>query len=386
MKIVLFAFLHLISQLSSAQEKSFMLSGKIKGLDAKKMYIGFKDQTVKGGTRRDSITVINKSFSYTGVIKEITMFSISPNVERVVKKTGRGYFPAKSSLLQFIASPGGHIKFSGKITDFVDAYPFGDDANKDLAKLNKSVFPLMNKSVNLSLKIANKVVTDSIEIRSINKSIKEFDEKIVGIKEKFVRDNPSSIAAVWLLGDMMIRSQVSNEIATELFGKMNKEKLVAIPFYTEVAKRVDGISSTFTGKTVPGISSDNTYDGKRFDLASLKGKYVVLDFWGTWCGPCIAGMPKMKEYLTRYNDKMEIVGVAQESDDGTRWKKFLNDKPEYQWHHVLSRKDEDYILKFSVAGFPTKIIVDPEGKIIGRFIGEDDEIYKKLDELLKSNY
>jgi thiol-disulfide isomerase/thioredoxin len=182
---------------------------------------------------------------------------------------------------------------------------------------------------------------------------------------------------------MMIRSQLSNGLATELFKKMSREKLVDVSFYADVAKRVDGFSLTAVGKTVPDINSMNTYTGKKFDLSSLRGKYVVLDFWGTWCGPCISGMPKMKEYLDKYKAKLEIVGVASESDKGERWKKFLDEKPQYQWHHVLSTKTEDYILKFSVAGFPTKIIVDPAGKIVGRFVGEDDEIYKKLDELFK---
>lgn len=379
-KIIVVIVLLFVSQFSFAQQNSFTVSGKIKGLDSKYMHIVFKDET---GTRRDSIAVINESFSYTTSIKEMTMISISPGVEAVMKRTGRGYFPAKSSLLQFVATPGADIKFSGKITDFVDAYPKGDEANKSLAKLNKSVFPLMNKSVNLSLKIANKVVTDSIAIKEMEKTGKVLDEKVITIKEKFIQDNPSSATSAWLLADMMLRSQVSNEKATALFSKINKEKLVGTSFYIEAAKRVDGISATAVGKQVPAIISGNTYDGKNFDLASLKGKYVVIDFWGTWCGPCIAGMPKMKEYLDKYKSKMEILGVASESDDGTRWKKFITDKPEYNWHHVLSRKDEDYILKFSVAGFPTKIIVDPTGKIVGRFVGETEEIYTKLDELLK---
>lgn len=373
----------LISQLSSAQSGSYTVSGKIKGLDSKYIYLTTRDQTVKGGFRRDSIAIIDESFTYTTTIKEVTMLSISPGVEAVMKRTGRGYFPAKSSSLQFFAFPGANIKFSGRITDFVDAYPSGDKANNDFAKLNKAVYLLMNQSVNLSLKVANKLVTDSLMIINVNDSINMLDEKVVRIKEKFITDNSSSVAAIWLLSDMMIRSQVSNELATALFAKMNKEKLVAIPFYTEVARRVDAISATSAGNKVPDISSSNTYDGKRFELASLKGKYVVLDFWGTWCGPCIAGMPAMKQYLDKYKTKMEIVGVAQESDNGDRWKKFLTDKPEYQWHHVLSRANEDYILKFGVAGFPTKIIVDPEGKIVGRFVGEDDAIYKKLDEILK---
>lgn len=380
MKNLLPAFLLLISQLSLAQG-NYTVSGKIKGLDSKYIYLTTRDTSVKGGFRRDSIAIINEAFTYTTTIKEITMLSISPGVEAVMKRTGRGYFPAKSSLLQFFAYPGANIEFSGKITDFVDAYPSGDKANNDFATLNKAVYPLMNQSVNLSLKVANKLVTDSLTVKSVNDSIKMLDEKVVRIKEKFIRDNPSSIAAIWLLSDMMIRSQVSNELAADLFAKMDKEKLVAIPFYSEVAKRVDAISTTGAGKKVPDISSSNTYDGKRFELASLKGKYVVLDFWGTWCGPCIAGMPAMKGYLDKYKNKMEIVGVAQESDNGDRWKKFLSDKPEYQWHHVLSRTNEDYILKFGVAGFPTKIIVDPEGKIVGRFVGEDEAIYKKLDEI-----
>ena len=383
MKNFFAAFFLLIGQFSLAQTNSFTVSGKIKGLDSKKMYLSIRDETAKGGSRRDSISVVNESFTYTGTIKEMTMISISPGVEAVMKRTGRGYFPAKSSLLQFFAFPGANVKFSGKITDFVGAYPSGDKTNNEFAKLNKTVYPLLNKSVNLSLKVANKIVTDSVVIKSVNDSIKMLDEKVVSIKENFVKSNTSSVAAIWLLSDMMIRSQVSNELAATLFNKMNKEKLVAIRFYTEVAKRVDAISATGAGNKVPDISSLNTYDGKRFELASLKGKYVVIDFWGTWCGPCISGMPAMKEYLDKYKSKMEIVGVAQESDNGERWKKFITDKPDYQWHHVLSRKDEDYILKFGVAGFPTKIIVDPEGKIVGRFVGEDDAIYKKLDEILK---
>src|SRR5258705_2005993 len=324
MKNLLAACLVLISQLSLAQSNNFTVSGKIKGLDSKNMYLSIRDEAAKGGSRRDSIPVINESFTFTTAINEMTMISISPGVEKVMKRTGRGYFPAKSSLLQFFAFPGADVKFSGKIIDFVDAYPSGDKTNNEFAKLNKSVYPLMNRSVNLSLKIANKLVTDSVMIKNSNDSIRMLDDEVVDIKEKFIINNPSSVAAIWLLSDMMIRSQLSNELAAALFSKVNKEKLVATPFYTEVAKRVDAISATGAGNQTPDISSSNTYDGKRFELASLKGKWVVIDFWGTWCGPCVSGMPLMKEYLDKYKNKMEIVGVAQESDNGERWKKFLD--------------------------------------------------------------
>lgn len=384
MRYNLLILMLITGQLTFGQSNSFTLSGKIKGLDATKIFLVIFDDAFKSGYRRDSITVENEAFLYKGTADKLMYVSISPNVDRVVKKAGGGgYYPAKSSSIQLFVSPGAKIKLTGKITDFVDAYPSGDNINNDFTNLNKEIYPLLNQSVNVIVKISNKLVTDSAVIKKMKDTAALLDKQVIAIKENFIQEHPSSAAAIWLLSDMMIRSQLSNSLATELFKKMNREKLVDVSFYSDVAKRVDGFSLTAVGKTVPDINSMNTYTGKKFDLSSLRGKYVVLDFWGTWCGPCISGMPKMKEYLDTYQSKLEIVGVASESDNGERWKKFLDGKPQYQWHQVLSRKTEDYILKFSVAGFPTKIIVDPAGKIIGRFVGEDDEIYKKLDELLK---
>ena len=384
MKNYLLIIILITGQLTFGQSNSFTISGKVKGLDATKIFLVIFDDAFKSGYRRDSIKVENEAFFYTGTADKLMYASISPNVDRVVKKgPGGGYYPAKSSSVQLFVFPGANIKLAGRITDFVDVYPSGDIINNDFAKLNKEIYPLLNQSVNVSVKISNKIVTDSTVIKKMKDTAALLDKQVIAIKENFINDHRSSVAAIWLLSDMMIRSQLSNNLATEIFGKMNKEKLVDVSFYADVAKRVDGFTLTAAGKTVPDINSMNTYTGKKFDLSSLRGKYVVLDFWGTWCGPCISGMPKMKEYLDKYQSKLEIVGVASESDKGERWKKFLDEKPQYQWHHVLSTKTEDYILKFSVAGFPTKIIVDPAGKIIGRFVGEDDEIYKKLDELLK---
>ena len=384
MKYYLLIIMLITGQLTFGQSNSFTISGKIKGLDATKIFLIIFDDAFKSGYRRDSIKVENEAFFYTGEADKLMYVSISPNMDRVVKKgPGGGYYPAKSSSVQLFVFPGANIKLAGKITDFVDVYPSGDNINNDFAKLNKSIYPLMNQSVNVSVKISNKLVTDSTIIKKMKDTAALLDKQVIAIKENFINDHRSSVAAIWLLSDMMIRSQLSNQLATAFFGKMNKEKLVDVSFYADVAKRVDGFTLTAAGKTVPDIISTNTYSGKKFDLSSLRGKYVVIDFWGTWCGPCISGMPKMKEYLDKYQAKLEILGVASESDKGERWKKFLDEKQQYQWHHVLSTKTEDYILKFSVAGFPTKIIVDPAGKIIGRFVGEDDEIYKELDDLLK---
>lgn len=381
MKNILFVFCLFLFQSLYSQPGTYTISGKISGLDTEKMSMVYKNE--KGETVRKEITVKAGSFSYTEEIKEMTMITIWPNVDRTVKKTGNGYFPAKSSQLQFVAFPEANVRFSGKITDFVEAYPSGDPANNELSKLNRKIFPLMNESINLSVKIANKVITDSGEINKARQKGRKLDEEVKQIKLDFIKNNPSSTISAWTLGDMMLRSQISNETAINLFDKFQHDKLLNESFYEEVSTRVAGIRATVIGNIAPEINSNHTYDNKPFKLSSLQGKYVVLDFWGTWCAPCISGMPRMKEYLNKYSDKMEIVGIAQESDDGTKWRDFLNKNQNYQWHHVLSRNDVDYILKYNVAGFPTKIIIDPEGKIVSRYVGEDDAIYDKLDKLFK---
>ena len=95
-------------------------------------------------------------------------------------------------------------------------------------------------------------------------------------------------------------------------------------------------------------------------------------------------MPKLKEYYTKYSGKLNILGIASESDNGKRWRSVIKDK-QLNWYNLLSNNsgDEDYVLKFSIAGFPTKFIIDPDGKILGRYVGEDESIYTELDRLLK---
>jgi thiol-disulfide isomerase/thioredoxin len=381
-KIVLPAFVFVFISSIHAQSHRFTISGRIEGLGSSKMFIIIPDDEAPNGYRRDSIMVENDVFQFTSNIDKLNYVNISPGVEKVVKRVGNGYYPVKSSLLQLFVFPGADVKVSGSISDLVDAYPTGDPANNDLARLNRAINPLTNAAVNMNVKIANKIVTDTVLIKKMKDSVEAIDRSVVRIKKDFIRDNLSSVASAWLLSDMMIRSQISNEDAIDVFRKMN-QKLADITYYKEVDVRVKGILTTRKGDMAPAIESVNTPDGKPFSLASLKGKYVVLDFWGTWCVPCIQGMPRMKEYLDKYKGKLEIVGVAKESDKGERWKKFLNDKPAFAWHHVLNTTKNDHVLKYNVAGYPTKIIVDPSGVILDRYVGEDDGFYKRLDQLLQ---
>lgn len=134
------------------------------------------------------------------------------------------------------------------------------------------------------------------------------------------------------------------------------------------------------GVQVPDFSLNDIH-GKPFSFSSLRGKYVVIDFWGSWCHWCIGGFPKMKEYYKKYQGKFEILGVDC-NDTEDEWKKAVAEQ-QLPWLHVYCPRENSLLKDFAIQGFPTKIIVDPEGKIVKTITGEDPEFYTILDNLFK---
>ena len=122
-------------------------------------------------------------------------------------------------------------------------------------------------------------------------------------------------------------------------------------------------------------------NGNDFNLASLfgKGKYIVVDFWGSWCSWCIKGFPKMKEYYNKYRDRLEIVGIAC-YDKEDKWKAAVA-KNNVPWLHVFS-PDGITEVRYGVTGYPYKVLISPKGKVIKCFKGETDEFYETLDKEL----
>lgn len=123
----------------------------------------------------------------------------------------------------------------------------------------------------------------------------------------------------------------------------------------------------------------NDINGKPLTLSSLRGKYVVLDFWGSWCVWCIKGIPDMKNYYEKYKGKFEILGIDC-NDSEEKWKAAV-ERYELPWLHVYCPRESGLFEQYGIQGFPTKIIIDPEGNIVQTIVGEDPAFYALLDEL-----
>jgi thiol-disulfide isomerase/thioredoxin len=166
----------------------------------------------------------------------------------------------------------------------------------------------------------------------------------------------------------------------------------------QLAKEIKDIESGSPG-AVAAIFSKTDINGKPLSLSDFKGKYVMLDFWASWCVPCRAGNPHMIALYNKYKSKgLEIIGISDDDSRPELWKGAVAKDGVGIWKHVLrglnmdlARKrlpnPDDLNQQYGIHTIPTKILIDPKGKIIGRFGdstgGTDEDMDKMLASVFK---
>lgn len=123
-------------------------------------------------------------------------------------------------------------------------------------------------------------------------------------------------------------------------------------------------------------------DGSRLTLLDFKGKYVLLDFWATWCAPCMEQVPTLKKIREELpKDRFELIGVSVDKDS-ISFVKTIREK-EMNWTHVLDRNRELQLL-YNVQAYPTMILIDPFGKIVHIKVGGKIDV-DRLREIMERN-
>lgn len=126
-------------------------------------------------------------------------------------------------------------------------------------------------------------------------------------------------------------------------------------------------------------------EGKEYKLADFKGKIVLLDFWATWCGPCVQAMPSIQKISETFKDKaVAVIGVNTWERGEKAGPEFIKKKG-YTYLNLL--KGDDLAKAYGVSGIPTLILIDKEGKVLHTAVGfgpgEEEELTKLINEKLK---
>ncbi|MBO9631486.1 MAG: TlpA family protein disulfide reductase [Chitinophagaceae bacterium] len=134
------------------------------------------------------------------------------------------------------------------------------------------------------------------------------------------------------------------------------------------------------GKPAPTFTYPDP-NGKNVSLASYKGKYVLIDFWASWCGPCRQAIPKVKDLYEQYRSKgFEVLGVSIDNDKKA-WLKAVEEE-EAPWAQVLTPDIRKTQTDYMFSGIPTMYLIDGEGKIVDKFTGFTQEAEARLKEIL----
>ena len=141
-------------------------------------------------------------------------------------------------------------------------------------------------------------------------------------------------------------------------------------------------AGSWVGKKVPDLSLPDV-NGKEVSIASFRGKFVLIDFWASWCGPCRQENPNVVKAYNQFKDKnFTILGVSLDKDK-PNWLKAIKED-NLTWTHIsdLAYWNSKSVSVFNFEGIPFNVLVDPEGTVIGESLRGFD-LSKKLSEVLK---
>jgi thiol-disulfide isomerase/thioredoxin len=217
------------------------------------------------------------------------------------------------------------------------------------------------------------------EFQEFNTQQASKSEKEALALEHFIKQHPDSYTGLYLLGRM--RSSLSAPELERIYQLLSKN-VKQLEEGRSITDYLNGLKNSAIGQTVKNFTL-NTPEEKLLDFSVLKGKYVIIDFWASWCGPCKASFPHMKEIYKKYkSDKFEIYSISIDQSKSA-WLNELK-KQDLPWLQSLDTKSIA-TSSFAVSAVPTTFMIDPQGKILMKEIGFDSSgngpLEKKLIEI-----
>ncbi|QES90231.1 TlpA disulfide reductase family protein [Rhizosphaericola mali] len=382
--LALLTTLHIYAQ----KQQQYIINGNVK--DASKVYLSLN---ANGYMPTDSVVVHNGHFSFKGSLSSTRQASL-----KIVRPKGNDYF-------DFFIEPGTiNINSDEQSNIYADGTPSNDlaynfEKKPEARDLINTMAPMVDSLNNLSMKLSyifeskgdSSLEANQLkdEIHKVQKLLGPYSDKYIKLKIKYIADHPQSYYTAVNIVNLLEGQSISRDSAEAFYshlGKNIQNSFIGRQTYQLLFNQKTGVVGT-----AGALFSETGIDGKTVSLKDYRGKYVLLDFWASWCGPCRAGNPEMIKQYNQYKSKnFEIIGIAADDNEVSKWKDAVKKDNIGIWKNILEGRDKadqygnskDLCILYNIHSFPTKILIDPKGMIIGRY-SDDTPLYSQLAEIFK---
>ncbi|MBC3784426.1 TlpA disulfide reductase family protein [Spirosoma utsteinense] len=221
---------------------------------------------------------------------------------------------------------------------------------------------------------------DNKRVAQIEQEYNAAEQEVVNKVKAMLPDMGTSLVSLFALNFVNIDTDFNTyETLAKRFEKENPNS----PHAKSLIGRVARIKGVMVGSAAPEITLSDT-TGNAVALSSLRGKYVLVDFWASWCGPCRAENPNVVRMYNKYKDKGFTIYSVSLDKTKTEWQRAIrNDN--LPWTHVSDLKfwQSAAAQQYGVQAIPATFLLDKEGKIIAKNL-RGEALEQKLEEILKS--
>lgn len=300
----------------------------------------------------------------------------------------RLHFPNNRYIL--LSTGGGNIKINADYTNLERSYTVSGSASSEGLKQMITVMREHMGDMNRMQIVIDTLSRngDTAKLQSAVASLRELNASLTRYMENYADSSKSLPNA--LFAAQMVNPQVEGAFleafAQSLESRFPDSKL-AQQFIDKYDERKAQQQQTRNGLPV-GVAAPEitlpTPTGKEVSLSDFRGKYVLIDFWASWCGPCRRENPNVVRAYNQYkNENFTILGVSLDNNKD-KWLKAIKDDA-LTWTHISDLKGWQSIAArdYRVSGIPVNFLVDPEGNIIATNLREDD-LTNKLNEIFSA--